>query len=259
MGWSAHDAAAARGARPDRARFGRRCVRPGVWPARSASRCLPCSDGWTGMTRRGSRNLRIGPAPVGREAGTRPKSRPRSCAARSRRSRRGGTQWSTRLMAECMGAASQPGGADLERPRTRAPQGALLPTLHRSPLRREGPRCGGALRGAAGAGDRLLFRREEPDPGAGPDPAAVAAQEGMGGHHDARLPAPRDHDAVRGGERRHRRGHPSVSGPHRHQEFLHFLRTVEKQCDPELDLHFILDNYATYKHARVKGWAGPAP
>ncbi len=25
---------------------------------------------------------------------------------------------------------------------------------------------------------------------------------------------------------------------HRHQEFLRFLRTVEKQCDPELDLHY---------------------
>ena len=41
---------------------------------------------------------------------------------------------------------------------------------------------------------------------------------------------------------------------HRHQEFLRFLRTVENQCNPELELHFILDNYATHKHARVKGW-----
>jgi transposase len=41
---------------------------------------------------------------------------------------------------------------------------------------------------------------------------------------------------------------------HRHQEFLRFLRKVEKQTDPELDLHFILDNYATHKHAKVKAW-----
>ena len=46
---------------------------------------------------------------------------------------------------------------------------------------------------------------------------------------------------------------------HRHQEFLRFLRTVEKQCDPELDLHFILDNYATHKHARVKAWLDRHP
>ena len=46
---------------------------------------------------------------------------------------------------------------------------------------------------------------------------------------------------------------------HRHQEFLRFLRTVEKQCDPELNLHFILDNYATHKHARVKNWLDRHP
>jgi transposase len=46
---------------------------------------------------------------------------------------------------------------------------------------------------------------------------------------------------------------------HRHQEFLRFLGTVEKRCDPELDLHFILDNYATHKHARVKAWLDRHP
>lgn len=41
---------------------------------------------------------------------------------------------------------------------------------------------------------------------------------------------------------------------HRHQEFLSFLKTVEKQVDPELDLHIIVDNYATHKHQNVKDW-----
>ena len=41
---------------------------------------------------------------------------------------------------------------------------------------------------------------------------------------------------------------------HRHQEFLRFLRKVERETDPELELHFILDNYATHKHAKVKAW-----
>ncbi len=41
---------------------------------------------------------------------------------------------------------------------------------------------------------------------------------------------------------------------HRHQEFLRFLRAVEKRANPELELHFILDNYATHKHPRVKAW-----
>jgi len=41
---------------------------------------------------------------------------------------------------------------------------------------------------------------------------------------------------------------------HRHQEFLSFLKTVEKQVDPDLDLHIIVDNYATHKHQKVKNW-----
>ena len=46
---------------------------------------------------------------------------------------------------------------------------------------------------------------------------------------------------------------------HRHQEFLRFLSTVEKRSDPELELHFILDNYATHKHAKVKAWLDRHP
>ena len=41
---------------------------------------------------------------------------------------------------------------------------------------------------------------------------------------------------------------------HRHQEFLAFLKTVEGQTDKALDLHLIVDNYATHKHEAVKKW-----
>jgi transposase len=41
---------------------------------------------------------------------------------------------------------------------------------------------------------------------------------------------------------------------HRHQEFLSFLKTVEKQTSKELDLHLIVDNYATHKHEKVRNW-----
>lgn len=41
---------------------------------------------------------------------------------------------------------------------------------------------------------------------------------------------------------------------HRHQEFLSFLRTVEKQTPKELDLHVIVDNYSTHKHEKVRKW-----
>jgi transposase len=46
---------------------------------------------------------------------------------------------------------------------------------------------------------------------------------------------------------------------HRHQEFLRFLRNVERQTDPDLALHFILDNYATHKHPKVKAWLKKHP
>jgi transposase len=41
---------------------------------------------------------------------------------------------------------------------------------------------------------------------------------------------------------------------HRHQEFLAFLKTVDKQTPKELDLHLIVDNYATHKHEKIKNW-----
>jgi transposase len=41
---------------------------------------------------------------------------------------------------------------------------------------------------------------------------------------------------------------------HRHQEFLKFLRLIDEQTPPEVDLHLILDNYATHKHPDVKKW-----
>ncbi len=41
---------------------------------------------------------------------------------------------------------------------------------------------------------------------------------------------------------------------HRHEEFLAFLQTVNKQTSSELALHIIVDNYATHKHDNVKKW-----
>ena len=41
---------------------------------------------------------------------------------------------------------------------------------------------------------------------------------------------------------------------HTHKEFLSFLKTIEKQTPKELELHLIVDNYATHKHEKVKKW-----
>ena len=41
---------------------------------------------------------------------------------------------------------------------------------------------------------------------------------------------------------------------HRHQEFLRFLAQIDAETPPELELHLIVDNYATHKHPKVKTW-----
>ena len=46
---------------------------------------------------------------------------------------------------------------------------------------------------------------------------------------------------------------------HRHEEFLKFLRQVDRQTPPGLDLHLVIDNYATHKHPSVKAWLEKHP
>lgn len=46
---------------------------------------------------------------------------------------------------------------------------------------------------------------------------------------------------------------------HRHQEYLDFLRQIEKNVPLELDVHVIADNYGTHKHPRVKRWLALRP
>lgn len=46
---------------------------------------------------------------------------------------------------------------------------------------------------------------------------------------------------------------------HRHQEFLQFLRHIDANVPADLDVHLILDNYSTHKHAKVKRWLAAHP
>src|SRR5215204_5368137 len=41
---------------------------------------------------------------------------------------------------------------------------------------------------------------------------------------------------------------------HRHQEFLRFLRAIDRNTPKPLHLHLVVDNYATHKHPKVKAW-----
>ena len=46
---------------------------------------------------------------------------------------------------------------------------------------------------------------------------------------------------------------------HRHQEFISFLNHLDKNIPADLDVHLILDNYSTHKHAKVRAWLAKRP
>ena len=46
---------------------------------------------------------------------------------------------------------------------------------------------------------------------------------------------------------------------HRAEEFLRFLREIDRSVPAELDVHLVLDNYGTHKTAKVRGWLARHP
>jgi transposase len=46
---------------------------------------------------------------------------------------------------------------------------------------------------------------------------------------------------------------------HRSREFLKFLRTIEANVPPALDIHLVMDNYGTHKTPSVKAWFARHP
>ena len=46
---------------------------------------------------------------------------------------------------------------------------------------------------------------------------------------------------------------------HRHQEFLKFLRRLDREFPKDTPLHLILDNYGTHKHPNVTAWLDKHP
>src|SRR5487761_925450 len=46
---------------------------------------------------------------------------------------------------------------------------------------------------------------------------------------------------------------------HRHSEFLTFLRTIDRTVPKRLQIHLILDNYATHTHPNVNAWLAKHP
>ena len=56
-------------------------------------------------------------------------------------------------------------------------------------------------------------------------------------------------------------GRPSTQcqSRHRHQEFLEFLKHLDRNVPTGLEIHLIADNYGTHKHRKVKAWLARHP
>ena len=46
---------------------------------------------------------------------------------------------------------------------------------------------------------------------------------------------------------------------HRHIEWLNFLKQIDANIAPDLQIHLVLDNYATHKHPKVLKWLSKRP
>ena len=46
---------------------------------------------------------------------------------------------------------------------------------------------------------------------------------------------------------------------HRHQEFLSFLRRIDREVPAELEIHLVMDNYAVHKTPKVTAWFQKRP
>jgi transposase len=76
------------------------------------------------------------------------------------------------------------------------------------------------------------------------------------------MPEKRTHDYVRHGTTSLFAAYDLASGSviaqhyrrHRHQEFLRFLKLIDTAVPKDLDLHLVLDNYATHKTPAIKDW-----
>ncbi|MFK4754869.1 IS630 family transposase, partial [Oceanobacter antarcticus] len=46
---------------------------------------------------------------------------------------------------------------------------------------------------------------------------------------------------------------------HRAEEFLSFLRAIEREVPKHLDIHLVMDNYSTHKTEKVRSWFASHP
>jgi DDE superfamily endonuclease len=143
--------------------------------------------------------------------------------------------------------------AHLARLRLAAAPDRDVQALDRPGLRSQGARRGGSLCLTARACHRVVRGRKIPDSGARPRPADVA---------DASRPARRSHDYTRHGTTLLFVAVDIATGEiigkcygrHRAAEFRKFLDEIEAAVPRELDVHLVMDNYATHMTPLIRNW-----
>ena len=146
-------------------------------------------------------------------------------------------------------------GPGVGRARPQALADRDVQVLHRPGAGGQGPRCGRAVPRPARPCNRAVCGREVPDPGAGTHPASPAdgARTSRAAH--PRLPPPRHDHPVRGAGGRHRAGDRRLPAAPSAQRVPGLPQLVARAY-PRRQLHVVLDNYATHKHAAGAGLAG---
>ena len=261
MGAAAEDVAGAGAAVADRAGLRGRRVGHARWPLTWGSRGTTVRK-WRvavpggpagGPDRRAAARGRRGRSPTSRSSWSSPR----------RWTERGpgeDTHWSTRSMAGSTGM-SQSAVSRIWRAFGLKPHIVQTWKLsHRPAVHRQGPRRRRPLHDPAG---------ERPGPGGGRE---VARSRPWTGPRPClpmlpTTPARMTHDYVRHGTTSLFAAFDLASGSviaqpyrrHRHQEFLRFLKLIDAAVPKDLDLHLVLDNYATHKTPAIKKWLLQAP
>lgn len=95
--------------------------------------------------------------------------------------------------------------------------------------------------------------------GTRPHASVVADDQRTRRDDDPRLQTARHHHLVRALDAATEKVIGQCLPKHRHQEFLKFLRTIDREVPDHPTVHLIVDCYATHSHANVRAWLGKHP
>ena len=90
-------------------------------------------------------------------------------------------------------------------------------------------------------------------------PTGATTQERPVRYHDARLQTQWHHHALCGAQRINGKVIGECYPRHRHQEWLKFLRRLDREFPQDLQLHLVMDNYGTHQEPHVKAWLKQHP